>query len=342
MKFDKKILFSGAMTLLASAVSDAVSLPYWASGKVYNKELLVDLVFSELEADRWKSENNLVFSGITKYSISRCGLKKAEVSFQEPDLLRLEVSPTFQEPKDDVPWYRWVSEIKPDIGKMFGTNAFKEETRSLFSTEDAKPPFCLVWENQKNHKSLNVKKDKNSPESPPKPVVDFLNMDCRFSYQSLTENREREERDWKIDADVLTGLVPQNMVKGGRFEGSLWVRWIDRSPEKIDEDKKLRDYDSKIIILNGHDGDESEVAFYFQSEDEKEQRVHIDSEKICGVFYVDVAEEMIASGKIEIKDADYDGDMPQIGDFKEKNIEKLKAKVTLTFTYSQQSAETRE
>ena len=340
MKFDKKILIAGATTLLACAVSDAVPLPYWADGKEYRKELSADLVFSDLEADRWKSEHNLIFSGITKYTISRCGLKKAEVTFQESDLLRLEMSPTFKQPQSDY-WF-WATKIEPDIGKMFGTNAFKEETRSLFSTEDAKPPFCLVWENQKNHKSLNVKKDKNSPESPPKPVVDFLNMDCRFSYQSLTENREREERDWKIDADVLTGLVPQNMVKGGRFEGSLWVRWIDRSPEKIDEDKKLRDYDSKIIILNGHDGDESEVAFYFQSEDEKEQRVHIDSEKICGVFYVDAAEEIIASGKIEINDADYDGDMPQIGDFKEKNIEKLKAKVSLTFTYSQTSTVTME
>lgn len=341
MKFDKKILFAGATTLLASAVSDAVPLPYWAGGKVYKKEVSADIVFSNLEADRWKSENNLVFSGITKYSISRCGLKKAEVVFQEPDLLRLEMSPTFKQPKNN--YMLWATEIEPDIGKMFGTNAFKDETRKLFSTEDGKPPFCLFWENQKNHKSLYVRKDKeNCEELPPAPVVDFLNTDCRFSYQSLTENREREERDWKIDADVLTGLVPQNMVKGGRFEGSLWVRWIDRSPEKIDEDKKLRDYDAKIVILDGHDDDESEVTFYFQSEDEKKQGVRIDSEKICGVFYVDAAEEMIASGKIEIKDADYDGDMPQIGDFKEKNIEKLKAKVTLTFTYSQQSAETRE
>lgn len=342
MKFDKIIQrLTVFVALCAVPCANAIPLPYWAPGKMYTKTISADEIkFEKIEADGWEGDN-LVFSGQMAYTTQRTGYQKAQINFQNAELLRLEVQPTFKNP-ENIPWWKFwkdksITPTKTDIGMILGTTAFNEDTRKEFNDKS----FYLTWDSD-DVRGGRIWTDENSQHDAPRNVTDFLGTELKFSYQSLMAFRPNGAKDWKIDADLLTGLVPQNMLKGGKFEGEVWVREINATPTECEEDPELKNHDAKIIILREHEEESPEIDFIFNSDDKKEQRIHVSPRQFSGKIYVNFADELIESASLEIVSAEYSGDMPQIGDFKEKNIKTLRANVSLKFTFTQKSAKTQK
>ena len=132
------------------------------------------------------------------------------------------------------------------------------------------------------------------------------------------------------------------MLHKAGFKGRVVLHWIDSTPESRKIDSKLEKFDARIVICSrakiGSSTESTRLEFFCENKDGKPQTMKIRKEEITGTFYVDRARRIVRYGEVKVRNAEYSGDMPKIGDFAE-DIKKLSAKVSLDFEYTQEATE---
>lgn len=372
MKNLKKIVAVPAFFAAAFSGLFAAPLPHWDPNLEYQKTAKFRIVFTNVRAETWRG-NDIIYSGTTQFSVKRIEPRAAEITFKESDLFRLDTSPEFEIDRDERGWLKtlwektktaggairakWNGEevliettknergrdvfiLKKDgLNKLVGLDAFSAETTNEFRNQS----YCFRW-NAENDATGTVYKDAKSDAAldTDHVVSDFVKSEVKFSYESLCEGRKENDEYWLVDGNVLSGLVPQSMLHKAGFKGRVVLHWIDSTPESRKIDSKLEKFDARIVICSrakiGSSTESTRLEFFCENKDGKPQTMKIRKEEITGTFYVDRARRIVRYGEVKVRNAEYSGDMPKIGDFAE-DIKKLSAKVSLDFEYTQEATE---
>ena len=360
MKFVKTTL---AMCTVSSPILFGAPLTPWKPNWDYQKEMGFIIKFTRVCADSWDG-NDIIYTGNTKFHTLRCDSNAANVVFESSDLLRLENPPEFRKDVEERPWWDWEYikgktwsvifrgndlvewvetrkdyeslKLKPGgLNKILGLDAFSAETSAQFAKDFT---YCFRWESATDASSVSVYKSCHSNEKAPEPVQDFVKSEVNFSYEGLCEGRDGREF-WLVDADTLSGIVPQHMLYKAKFDGRILLSWVESTPETQRADQKLVKYDAKIVIWSRPHGDDAtNLKFSFTSAEGKPQEIRLPRDKISGNFYIDKALKIIKEANIKIENAEYTGEMPKIGDIKE-NIKRLSANLKIEFNYKQSASE---
>lgn len=372
MKNLKKIVAVPAFFAAAFSGLFAAPLPHWDPNLEYQKTAIFRIEFKNVRAEAWRG-NDIAYSGTTQFSVKRIEPRAAEITFKQSDLFRLETSPEFEIDRDErglwekakalgktgwekakALWEReggYIEEVKFErdrdvfilkkdgLNKLVGLDAFSAETTDKFRNQS----YCFRW-NTENDATGTIYKDAKSDAAlnTDDVVSDFVKSEVKFSYESLCEGRKENDEYWLVDGNVLSGLVPQSMLRKAGFKGRVVLHWIDSTPESRKIDSKLEKFDARIVICSrakiGSSTESTNLEFFCENKDGKPQTMKIRKDEINGTFYVDRARRIVRYGEVKVRNAEYFGDMPKIGDFAE-DIKKLSAKVSLYFEYTQEATE---
>lgn len=360
MRFVKTTL---ALCVVSSPLLFGAPLTPWKPNWDYQTRMEFSAKFTRIRAGAWDG-NDIVYRGNTAFQTLRCDSNSANIAFVSSDLLRLENPPEFRKDIEKRPWYdweyikdktrsvvfrgddfiEWVETHKDyealklksgGLNKILGLDAFTAETAALFAKGLT---YCFRWESASDASGVSVYESCNRSEKAPEPVQDFVKSEVNFSYDGLCEGRNGKEF-WVVDADALSGIVPQHMLYKAKFDGRVLLRWVESTPETQSSDQKLAEYDAKIVIWSRpHGNDSTNLKFLFTSAERKPQEIRLPGDKISGNFYIDKALKIIKEANIKIEDARYSGEMPKIGDFKEE-IKTLSADLEIEFKYEQSASE---
>ncbi len=361
MKFVRPIL-SAALLSVAGTQLFAAPLTHWKLGWEYEKKMDFRIVFSRVRADAWDG-SDIVYVGASKFTTQRNDEKAAKLTFAQSDLFRLEGSPEFRIEFEERGWLETARDSAEsawkfigndalesmDVGKDFkkfivsqsgankllGLDAFSAETAELFKNK----AYEMRWASEDDDASVQVFKGSDTDEKAPELVRDFGKSEVKFSYRSLCEGRCGEEY-WLVDGDVLSGIVPQGMLHNAGFKGRVWLRWVESTPETQKGDSELANHPAKIVIWpKPHKGEAGKVEFFFETAGGEKQSVKIRNDELKGDFYVDPDLGIVVKGRVEVKGAEYSGDMPKFGDFVGE-IKRLSAKLNMEFNYAQRASDT--
>lgn len=362
MKFVRPIL-SAALLSVAGTQLFAAPLTHWKLGWEYEKKMDFRVGFHDVKADTWLG-SDINYVGNAVFKTLRNGEKAAEVKFFQCELFRLEGSPEFTRFCDERSlWDNCVNKIKlvrffgnfgdvieraktesgcdavivsqSGMNTLLGLDAFSAETAELFKNK----AYEMRWTSEDDDASVQLFKGPYTEEKAPELVRDFGKSEVKFSYRSLCEGRCGGEY-WLVDGDVLSGIVPQGMLHNAGFKGRVWLRWVESTPETQKGDSELANHPAKIVIWpKPHKGEAGKVEFFFETAGGEKQSVKIRNDELKGDFYVDSDLGIVVKGRVEVKGAEYSGDMPKFGDFVGE-IKRLSAKLNMEFNYAQRASDT--
>lgn len=363
MNYGKLIkMFAVASCAGLAFPSHAATLQNWDRGVEYTTKMSFTADFTDVRAEQWTG-TDIHYCGEVSYDISRSEDTEAKLNFIRSALLQVKTPPSFVLPKESkwVPVW-WENLMAPKgvtvssgevsvlldedkTKEIFGLDAFSDDMKKAFAGT-----YLLKWTTQRDAGSFDVLKNPEPgregdvPERAPDGVRDFMKCAVNFNYDALCEGRAGREY-WEIDADNLSGMIPQNMLHGARLEGRVCLQWKEIGPEERNADPTLKDsVDARIQIVQRHGNKETKLKLFFEavrkdekaeSEDRKKQRIEIPANGVAGYFLIDKGRRAVRFGKIRLLKAKYSGDMLKIGDV-DHAPEKIDADVKAEFEYTQE------